>query len=203
MKRSPALLALTLSAALLSAPLARAAACCHAPAPEHEAAAFSEKSLYQLDATWTDDRGNALTLGSLQGRPVVLAMVFANCSYACPILVNDMQRLRAALPDEVRERAQFVLVSFDHERDTPAALAAYRERVGLDPEYWTLLHGEPENIQELAMLLGIKFRRTPAGDYAHSNVITILNEQGEIVHQRPGLQGEVATVAKALTLVSR
>ena len=52
-------------------------------------------------------------------------MFFANCGYACPVLVNDMQRLRTSLPAEVRAKARFVLVSFDTARDTPEALHAF------------------------------------------------------------------------------
>ncbi len=203
MKLTSALAAFAFSLASLAAPDVHAGACCPTTPPESAVSAVSERSIYQLDAIWTDDSGNPFTLDSLQGRPVVIAMFFASCSYACPILVDDMQRLRAALPEGIRDRAQFVLVSFDHERDTPAALAAYRERVELDRSHWTLLHGTPDNVQELAMLLGVKFRKTPAGDYAHSNVITILDERGEVAHQRPGLQGEVATAAQALTLAVR
>ena len=127
-----------------------AAPCCEAMKP---AGPFTARSLYQLDATWINDTGAAVSLASLRGRPVVLAMFFASCEYACPVLVNDLKRLRAALPEALRERAQVVLVSFDTARDTPAALHAFRARMELDA-HWTLLRGEEQSVQELAMLLG-------------------------------------------------
>jgi protein SCO1/2 len=129
-------------------------------------------------------------------------MLFASCEYACPILVNDMQRIRQTLPDAIREQAQFVLVSFDDTRDTPAALRAYRERANLDPS-WVLLHGDAANVQELAMLLGVKYQRDARGQYAHSNLITVLNSEGEVVHQRNGLQGEVSQAANAVKLAAK
>lgn len=79
---------------------AAAAPCCAEMKP---AGPLSARSIYQLDAKWTDDAGQPVTLAALRGRPVVLAMFFASCEYACPILVNEIQRLRAALPAEVRE----------------------------------------------------------------------------------------------------
>lgn len=166
------------------------------------AAPLSARSIYQVDATWTDDAGRPVSLAALRGRPVVIAMFFASCSYACPILVNDMQRLRAALPAEARAETQFVLVSFDTARDTAAALHAYRERAGLDAG-WTLLRGDEADVQELAMVLGVKYQRDARGDFAHSNLITVLNASGEIVHQRSGLQGEVVEAARAVSLATR
>ena len=108
-------------------------------------------------------------LAALRGKPVVLAMFFASCTYACPMLVNDMQRIAGcACPRDVREGARFVLVTFDTERDTPAALKAFRERSALDAD-WTLLRGDADSVQELAMLLGVKFKQDAAGQFAHSN----------------------------------
>jgi protein SCO1/2 len=132
----------------------------------------------------------------------VLAMFFAQCGYACPVLVSDMQRLREQLPAEVRARAQFVLVSFDVARDTVAALKTYRENAGLD-DAWTLLRGEESSVQELAMLLGVKFKRDANGQFSHSNLITVLNPEGEISHQRSGLMGDTSEAAKAVAVAAK
>jgi protein SCO1/2 len=184
---------------------ARKHACCEAAACVAEAAApaaLSAKSIYQLDSRWTNDAGAEVALASLRGRPVVIAMFFAHCEYACPVLVSDLQRLRASLPAGIRERAQFVLVSFDSARDTPAALHAYREQGGLDAS-WTLLHGDVNSVQELAMLLGVKFKQDPRGQFSHSNLITVLNDEGEIAYQRAGLMGDVSEAAKAVTVAAK
>lgn len=193
----PALASLFLAAPALSA--ASGHACCEA-APA-AAAPLSDRSLYQLDAVWTDDTGAAVKLADLRGRPVVLAMFFASCTYACPILVHDLQAIRDALPAETRARTRFVLVSFDSDRDTAAALHAYRGKLELDAG-WTLLRGADADIQELAMLLGVKYRRNANGDFSHSNLVTILNAQGEIALQREGLRGETGPAVRAIALAA-
>jgi protein SCO1/2 len=164
---------------------------------EKAGAPLSARSIYQLDAAWTNDAGSTVRLAALRGRPVVLAMFFAQCEYACPILVRDMQRVRAALPEALRAQTQFVLVSFDTARDTPAALRAYRERMALDAG-WTLLRGDTAAVQELAMLLGVKFKQDARGQFSHSNLFTLLNRDGEIVHQQAGLQEDVSETVAAL-----
>lgn len=178
-------------------------ACCAAKLDAAVAAApLSGRSLYQLDATWTSDEGKAVALTSLRGRPVILAMFFAQCEYACPVIVNDIKRLRATLPAEMRERAQVVLVSFDTARDTPAALKAFRERMVLDAS-WTLLRGGTDAVQELAMLLGVKFKQDARGQFSHSNLVTLLNNDGEIAHQLAGLNSDVSETGKVLAQLSR
>ncbi len=164
---------------------------------------LSDRSLYQLDSTWTNDAAVPLRLDSLRGRPQIVTMFFAKCEYACPILVHDMKRIESALPLNVRTNIGFVLVSFDSERDTPEALAVYRKNHALAPN-WTLLRGVQDDVLELAALLGVKFRKDSRGQFAHSNVITVLNAKGEIVLQETGLNHDpgpiVVAVQKAFNL---
>ena len=162
--------------------------CCEKAEPP---AAFTDKSLYQLDSLWTTDDNGQIKLSDLSGRPQVVAMFFANCQFACPIIVNDMKRIEAELPADVRAHVGFTLVSFDGKRDTPAALADYRRARNLPAERWTLLRGRPDDVLELAALLGIKYKEDARGQFAHSNVITILTSQGEIVQQRIGLNQDI------------
>lgn len=188
--------------ALLVAGAANAAdagpsSCC-VPAALPATANFTDKSLYQTESKWTTDTGKRIKLGALKGKPQVVAMFFANCQYACPIIVNDMKRIEAALTPEQRANVGFTLVSFDAKRDTPAALAAYRLTHALPADNWTLLHGEPDDVLELAALLGLQFKEDANGQFAHSNVITILNAQGEIVHQQIGLNQDIKETVRIL-----
>ena len=177
-----------------------------APAPccveEKAGTPVSARSIYQLDASWTNDAAATVKLAALRGKPVVLAMFFAQCEYACPVLVNDIKRLLATMPETARAGVQVVLVSFDTARDTPEALKAFRERMTLDAQ-WTLLRGQPTDVQELAMLLGVKFKQDARGQFAHSNLFTLLNPEGEIMHQQVGLMGDVSTSAKLLAAFSK
>jgi protein SCO1/2 len=200
-------------AAKTEAPAAtKPAACCAAAPIENPVAGRSDissskienspLSLYQADATFTDDTGAAFSLGSLRGRPVVLNLFFASCGYACPLTVTDLLAVQARLPAALRNRAVFVLVSFDVARDTPAALAKYRAQRGLGAQ-WVLLHGDDNSVRELAALAGVKFKQEADGAFSHSNLVTILNAEGEIVHQRTGLSGGLDEAAAALSKLAQ
>jgi protein SCO1/2 len=54
---------------------------------------------------------------------------------------------------------------------------------------------------EMAALLGIRYKKLPDGEFAHSNVITLLNPEGEIVHQQIGL-GQERTAASSDKLLA-
>lgn len=175
-----------------------AAAPCCAKAEPAAAAAFSDKSLYQTESKWTTDANKAIKLAELKGRPQVVVMFFASCQYACPILVHDLSRIEAALKPEMRAKVGFTLVSFDTRRDTPEALAKFRETRNLSITNWTLLHGADDDVLELAALLGVKYKEEATGQFAHSNIITVLNADGEIVHQLVGLGQDINDTVREL-----
>jgi protein SCO1/2 len=162
------------------------------------AAAFSDKSLYQTESVWTTDANKRIKLADLKGRPQVVVMFFANCQYACPILVHDLQKIEAALKSESRQRVGFTLVTIDPRRDTPDVLANFRTTRVLPSETWTLLHGGSDDILELGALLGVKYKEEANGQFAHSNIITVLNAEGEIVHQLVGLGQDINPIVREL-----
>ena len=142
--------------------------CCR----EIEATApLTDQSLYQLESQWTSDVGREVKLGVLRGRPQIVAMFFTSCEYACPIIVENMKAIEQALPEALRGKVDFLLVSFDVARDTPAALKAYRAKEQLALARWTLLRGKEDDVRELAALLGINYQRDAKGQFSHSNII--------------------------------
>lgn len=147
----------------------------------------SDFSVYHAESEWTDQHGRTRALGSLAGRVQVVAMVYTNCAYACPRIMLDMKRIEAELGREYAGEVGFVVVSIDPERDTPEKLAEFAEGSRLDPARWTLLHGSSGDIRELAVLLGVQYRQTAPGEWVHSNLITVLDRDGVIVHRQLGL----------------
>jgi protein SCO1/2 len=197
MKRCPRFLVAALAATLMAgcATPSPTPSCCVKP---ETPGVFTDKSIYQTESHWTTDQQKQIKLNDLAGHPQVVAKFFANCNFACPIIVNDMKRIEAALPAELRAQVRFTLVTFDTKRDTPVALAQYRQAHHLPPDHWTLLHGQPDDVLELALLLGLKFKADANGQFSHSNVITILNAQGEIIHQQTGLNQDIRETVRIL-----
>ena len=92
-----------------------------------------------------------------------------------------------ALPIGVREKVDFLLVSIDPERDTPEALRAFRAKHELPTERWTLLRGSAEATRQLAGMVGFNYQPGSPTQYAHSLLISIMDESGVVVFQQVGL----------------
>lgn len=178
--------------------------CCKVGLPP---AKFSEKSIYSLDATWTADVGREVKLDALRGRPQVMAMFFTSCEYSCPLIVKDMKVIQQSLPAGVRGKVDFLLVSIDPVRDTPDALKAYRAKHDLGFDHWSLLRGEPASVKALAEMMGFRYAPGTNLQYAHSLLITILNQSGEIVFQEAGVgnsqEGAVAVLQRLVDSTSK
>jgi len=154
-------------------------------------------SIYQLESRWTRSDGERVALSSLSGKVRVLAVFYSSCQYACPIIVGRIKSVQAMLPEEMRSRVGFVLVSMDPSHDDPKALRAYAERMELKGD-WTLLHGSDDDVRELAALLGFRYRQEKDGGFSHSNMITVLDRGGRIAKQSIGLDSDVSEVVDAI-----
>jgi protein SCO1 len=163
--------------------------------PADEPAGFS---IYHATSTWTDQNGQRRPLDSLAGRFQVVAMVYTSCGDACPRMLLDMKRIEGELPAELRDRVGFVIVTLDPERDTPERLAEYARGARLDDARWTLLHGDPGDILELAALLGVQYRAMGDGDFLHSNLLTVLDPAGQVVHRQVGLGADPGPSLQAI-----
>lgn len=158
--------------------------CCREGLPLRK---YSETSVYTLDSVWTSDVGRQVKLDAFRGYPQVLALFFTNCQYSCPLIVADMKAVEKALPRAVRDKVDFLLVSIDPKRDTPEVLHNYRVQRQLGTEHWTLLHGSPEAVKRLAEKVGFQYSPGSDRQFGHTLVITILDQNGEIVFQQPGV----------------
>lgn len=173
----------------------------HAAAAEAEGAdAPSTESIYNVTSPWTDAGEKRWVLKAFAGAPVVIAMIYTSCQAVCPMLVSDLQRVERDLPVALRGQVRFVLVSFDPARDTPKRLAQYAKERGL-PAKWTLLTGSADDVRELAAVLGMRYRPT-GKDFAHSNLITVLDSGGVVRHRLVGLRQDPAPAVAAVIAAS-
>lgn len=153
----------------------------------NEAAPPSGLSLYQMESVWRDAQNREIRFDALKGKVEVVAMVYTSCEYACPRIVGDMKRIESSLTPAQLEKTGFVLISIDPKRDIPKKLKTFSEKESLNPDRWNLLTGSESDVREMAALLGVRYKEIEEGFFSHSNLITILNRKGEILHQQKGL----------------
>jgi protein SCO1/2 len=162
-----------------------------APAPTERAS--DAPSIYDLDITLRDARGETVGLDVARGAPVLVTMFYASCSVACPALIGDVKRVLAELG---RDDVRVLLVSFDPARDTPAALAELARVHGLD-ERWTV--ASTEQARELAATLGYDYRAVDNGEFFHGAAVVALDADGRPIARSEGF-GQRAPLIAALSL---
>lgn len=172
---------------------AAAAACQSAAVPDGP---LPESSVYTVDTRWQTDAGDSLVLTDLRGTPVALAMIYADCGTACPMIVHDMKEIGEAAGTPLR----YVLVSLDPARDTPEHMAAFRKAHGLGGD-WTMLRGTPDDVQTLAAVLGVRYRFDADGAISHSNLITLLGPDGAVAARQEGIGTDPTPAVAALTSI--
>lgn len=150
---------------------------------ESDEPAAGDYSIYQVESFWVTQQGETIQLSSLAGHVQVLAMTYTSCEVSCPRIVASLKQIQASTSVDTR----FVLLSIDPDRDTAGQLARYASKMELENERWTLLTGQSDDVLEMAALMGVRYRRMGDGEYAHSNMITVLDESGVIIYQQNGL----------------
>ncbi len=148
---------------------------------------ISENSIFNLTTKWNTEEGNSIELKELQGKTLVMVMIYTTCKAACPRLVADMRNIEKQLPDDNLNDVQFVLVSIDPETDTPKRLKEFAIENEMDGAQWTFLQGSISGVREFANVLAVKYKEISPMDFSHSNIISVFNSGGELIHQQEGL----------------
>lgn len=146
----------------------------------------SDESIFNLESKWENQNADTVQLSTVAGKTTIVAMIYTHCAYSCPLITADMLELFSLIPKDKKDKVNFLIVSIDPVHDRPDTLAAFMKDNQMDEKYWTMLTGTETKIRELAAVLGFKYKKSSLMDYAHSNLITVLNSKGEIVKQING-----------------
>lgn len=158
---------------------------------------FSDLSIYNLPSKWTTQNGTDIELKDLKGKVLVMVMIYTSCKAACPRLVADMRSIEEQLPSEIKPNVRLVLVSIDPETDTPKRLKEFAIENKMDGDQWVFLRSTEKNTREFAAVLAVNYKKISPMDFSHSNIISVFNNEGVLVHQQEGLNvNNEATIKK-------
>ncbi len=148
------------------------------------------------DARWTllDQDSTAFVFpDDLRGRPAYVTAVYTHCPDVCLTTMQQTLRIRDELGPDASD-VQFVVLSFDPARDTPAVLQRYAETWGVG-EGWRLATGDSAvvaNLMErLDIRVGVTNRDTLTSGEAfyllsHSDHALLLDADGRVVETYGG-----------------
>ena len=121
-----------------------------------DAAAEAKAREYFTNIELIDQNGQRLAFYDdvLKGNIVVISFIFTNCQGACPLMTRNLTMIRDMLPSKVRDEIQFISISLDPVRDTPAAMKEFAQTHDADQERWLWLTGQPDNVNLITNKLG-------------------------------------------------
>jgi protein SCO1/2 len=140
-----------------------------------------------MDAVFRDERGAEVKLGDSFGkRPVVLALVYADCPMLCSLVLSGLFGSLRAISGNVGDSFDVLVVSFDP-NETPETARKRKEiylrrygRPGTEAGF-RFLTGEASSIAALTSAVGFRYQRDAAtGQYAHPAGIVVLGPDGMI-----------------------
>jgi protein SCO1/2 len=152
-----------------------------------------------LNATFTDDKGQQVTLASLFGkRPAILALVYYQCPMLCSEELNGLTGALEMVKYTPGKDFDVIVVSIDPSEGP--VLAAAKKRIYLKrygrPETadgWHFLTGTQANIDALTSAVGFKYIKIPGPDgkltqFAHASSIQIVTPEGKMAQYYMGVE---------------
>ncbi len=148
-----------------------------------------------LDATFRDEEGKAVTLGSYYGkRPVLLAFIYYECPMLCTQVLNAMTATISTMSLTAGKDFELVLVGIDP-RETPAQAAAKKteylrryKREGAEVG-WHFLTGDEPQIQRVAKAAGFRYAwDEQTQQYAHPTGIIVTTTDGRLARYLFGIE---------------
>ncbi|HEV2262851.1 MAG TPA: SCO family protein [Candidatus Rubrimentiphilum sp.] len=129
-------------------------------------------------ATLVDQRGRLIQLGrDFHGKVTLTSFIYTRCTNECPVISGKyaaMQRLLDA------RHFHLIEITIDPTYDSPAVLAAYARRFGVEARSWSLLTGQPHEIAHLLDRFGISSLKTGAATILHNDRLFLSASDGKV-----------------------
>lgn len=148
-----------------------------------------------------DQSGAEVTRDIFKGRMTLLAFSFTNCPTVCPIMHSHLVRLT----HETLKMApvRIVTISVDPAHDTPEALRAYAERLGVEGPKWTMLTGDEATIREIVTSMRFALQEQPTlaitlkdgstmSNIVHPTKLVLVGPEATVIGLDSGLDWESA-----------
>lgn len=136
----------------------------------------------------------------IKDKITLMAMVYTHCPDICPMTTHNMYLVQQRLPDELKDKVRFVVISFDPNRDTPAVLKKFAEIRDITFDNWTLLSGDEQNTKEVMLKFDIKAIPSDSSydengelsyNVIHTDRISLIDQKGRL---RSNYKGSTANL---------
>ena len=147
------------------------------------------------DVSLIDQHGQAISLASLKGKPVLIDFIYTSCASTCPVLTSKIAAVARELGPALGANVTIVSITLDPEHDTPAQLASYAKSQGANSNSWRFLTGKPADIDQVLAAFKLRRMREADGSIMHSVSAFLLGPDGHQIRQYNALDVSPKAVA--------
>lgn len=150
-----------------------------------------------LDLGFIDESGKAITLAEAsEGRPIILALVYYNCTSICNPFLNAIVDVINQSPSGFLPGNKYnvIAVSFDPDEDHEIAALKkqsyfnlFEGKQDVPESSFRFLTGDSANIRKLTESVGFNFAPDSTGGFMHASSIIIISPSGIISRYIRGL----------------
>lgn len=127
-----------------------------------------------------DQNGDSVTFpDDFEGAPVVMGFIYTNCPDICSFITANVSKIYNEMEDP--GETQFVLVTFDPNRDTPEVLKGYADAFDMDREPFQFLTGDPDVIDQLMTRVGVRTQESYSKEAENGDRMYFLNHSDKIL----------------------
>lgn len=159
------------------------------------------------DATFRDERGQAVRFGDCLGRrPALLVLGYSECPMLCSLVLSGLVESLNDLRATAGRQFDLIDLSIDP-KETPAVAAARKRtyfkryhRAGAEAG-WHFLVGDDRQIHRVADAIGFHYAYDPeSGQYAHASGFVVLTPEGKVSRYFFGVTFDGREVQDALNV---
>jgi protein SCO1 len=141
------------------------------------------------------------------GKPLLLGFIFTNCPDVCPMTSHNFQMLQEEARKKGITGVNFVLISFDPDRDRPWVLKDYAHVRGIDESNFKLLTGDKNTIKSFMKKMQVvavpgDTTHTTDGDliyfFIHTDRAFLIDKDNRIRNDYRGSKLDIAEAIKDL-----
>jgi cytochrome oxidase Cu insertion factor (SCO1/SenC/PrrC family) len=107
----------------------------------------------------------------------------------CPEILQRLVELHATMRPELLAAVKLLAVSVDPVFDTAEVLRAHATGIGATGDRWLFLRGDPEAVARFAGGFGVVMWRRADGSVGHTLNTLLIDPDGRLADQFPGLDG--------------
>ena len=138
-----------------------------------------------------DQDGKARPMSSFRGHTLAMTFIYTRCPMPdfCPLMDRNFAAVQGSLK-KLPELAgvRLLSVTIDPKTDTPPVLKAHAKTLRADPQIWSFLTGDENNLSHFAAQFGLAVVRNDkdSTDISHTLRTVVIDPEGKLVKSYSG-----------------